>query len=81
MNFAVIPRYVPVKEIVTMVEQSISNLPRDSKDEVKSDVCNILKKAKPPRVSNVNTKKRQAIGNLKRNKGILVLPADKGNTN
>ena len=43
MNFAVTPKYVPVKEIITAVEQSISNLPRDAKEEVRSDVSSILK--------------------------------------
>ena len=42
MNFAITPRNVPVKEILTAVEQGILNLPRDAKEEVRGDICNIL---------------------------------------
>ena len=79
MNFTVTPKSVPVKEIITAVEQGISKLPRDVKDEVRSDVCSILKHAKPPKVTEICPDERQAMRNLKENGEILVLSADKGN--
>ena len=79
MNFAVTPKNVPVKEIITAVVQGISKLPRDVKGKVRSDVCSILKHAKPPKVTNICPDERQAVRNLKENDEILVLPADKGN--
>ena len=79
MNFAITPRSVPVKEILTAVEQGISNLPRDAKDEVRGDICNIIKNAKAPKACNLSQGERQAMKKLKENDGILVLPADKGN--
>ena len=54
MNFAITPRSVPVKEILTAVEQGISNLPRDAKDEVRGDICNIIKNAKAPKTCNLS---------------------------
>ena len=59
MNFAITPRSVPVKEILTAVEQGISNLPRDAKDEVRGDICNIIKNAKAPKTWK-NSKKTTA---------------------
>ncbi|XP_068674499.1 uncharacterized protein [Montipora foliosa] len=79
MNFAITPRSVPVKEVLTAVEQGISNLPRDAKDEVRGDICNIIKNAKAPKTYNLNQGERQAMKKLKGNDSILVLPADKGN--
>ena len=49
MNFAITPRRMPVKEILTAVEQGISNLTRDAKGEVRGDICNIVKNAKSPK--------------------------------
>ena len=61
MKFAVTPRSVPVKEILTAVEQGISNLPRDAKDEVRCDICNIIKNAKAPKTCNLSQGERRAM--------------------
>ena len=70
MNFAITPRSVPVKEILTAVEQGISNLPQDAKDEVRGDICNIIKNAKAPNTCNFSQGERQAMKKLKENDSI-----------
>ena len=76
MNFAFTPKRVPVKEIITAVEQIFRETP---KTRPAGDICNILKKSKPPKCLNISAEERRATKNLKMNEEILVLLADKGN--
>ena len=79
MNYAITPRHIPIKEIVASVEQTITNLPTDYKDELRADICSILKKVKTPATSNIMREEREAVKELKRDDRIIFLPADKGN--
>ena len=79
MNYAITPRHILIKEIVASVEQSITNLPTDCKDELRADICSILKKAKMPATSNITREEREAVKELKRDDWIIILPANKGN--
>ena len=77
LNFATTPLVVPTKEIVPSVEQGISNLAMDTKDEIRSDICNNLNRAKPTRTQNITRQERKSVQDHKRDDRILVLPADK----
>ena len=80
MYYAITPRHIPTEKIVASVEQSITNLPTDCKDELRADICSILKKnAKTPATSNITREEREAVKELKRDDRIIFLPADKGN--
>ena len=75
MNYAITPRHILIKEIVASVEQSITNLPTDCKDELRADICSILKKAKTPATSNITREEREAVKELKGDDRIIILPA------
>ena len=75
MNYAITPRHILIKEIVASVEQSITNLPTDCKDELRADICSILKKAKTPATSNNTREEREAVKELKGDDRIIILPA------
>ncbi|KAK9874835.1 hypothetical protein WA026_005651 [Henosepilachna vigintioctopunctata] len=77
-NFAVTPRNVPVEEIIANIEAGIRNLPQDSAEEIRRDCSKILQHARPPK-SNIPYTERRALKDLRNNKDIIILPADKGN--
>ncbi|XP_033113560.1 uncharacterized protein LOC117114121 [Anneissia japonica] len=77
LNFAVAPRNLPFKEIITNTEFACSQLvDKEKAQELRSDVVRILKRAKAP-ISNISKDERIALANLKRNNDI-ILPEDKG---
>jgi uncharacterized protein (UPF0335 family) len=78
LNFAVAPQRIPVEDIITGVETGIYKLSSDDAETVRQLTCDILRKAKPP-ISNISTDERTALKQLKLNKNLSILPADKGN--
>ncbi|XP_072395107.1 uncharacterized protein [Diabrotica undecimpunctata] len=77
-NFAVAPARIPVENIISEVESSITNIPPETAEIIRQDVSQILRTAKPPK-RNLTREEKEALRDLQKNKEIIVLPADKGN--
>lgn len=78
LNFAATPTTIPKEEIIAAVETAVQKLPAHEADEIRFNTYQILKQAKAPK-SNLTPMERRAIRELRLNKDIVVLPADKGN--
>lgn len=78
LNFAPTPKFTPVAKIVSAVEQVAARLPPESAEEIRRETCRALTKSKPMK-SNITSKERAAIRDLRERSEIVVLPADKGN--
>jgi hypothetical protein len=77
LGFAIAPKTVPIENIVCSVEDNIKNLSEEDKDAIRQDCTLVLKNAKPPK-NNINKNEHEAIKNLRNNKNIVILKADKG---
>ncbi|XP_072395251.1 uncharacterized protein [Diabrotica undecimpunctata] len=75
-NFAVAPARIPIENIICEVESSITNIPSDTAETIRQDVSRILRTAKPPK-RNLTHEEKEALNSLRKNKEIIVLPADK----
>ncbi|XP_074031353.1 uncharacterized protein [Leptinotarsa decemlineata] len=53
-------------------------MPPETAEDIRHEVAHVLKTQKPPK-SNLPRKERNAFQNLKKNKNIIITPADKGN--
>ncbi|CAK9810876.1 hypothetical protein ANTPLA_LOCUS6713 [Anthophora plagiata] len=78
-NFAVTPKLIPTEEIISQIENTIHNLPSEDANEIRRKTTNALKSAKLPK-SNITRGEKKALYELKQNKDIVIIPADKGNT-
>ncbi len=78
MNFAVSSQKILKVEIIASTESTARKLNKEDGQQLRTGVALILQKSKPPK-SNISKKQHKALTNLKRNKNIVILPADKGN--
>ena len=74
---AVSPDKIPVEEYILATEKATWLLPDEEAEQLRSQITGLLKKAKPP-AQNISKEERQALKELKREKSIMILPADKG---
>ncbi|XP_046382342.1 uncharacterized protein LOC124153288 [Ischnura elegans] len=79
LNFAFLPRHIPMEDIITGVEVALWKLPLQEAEEIRQYVANVLTKSKPPR-PNLPLDQRRALDDLKSNRDIIILGADKGNS-
>jgi hypothetical protein len=77
LGFAVSPDKLPVNDIVIGTELCCKNLKTEEADQCRAEVVGVIKSSKPPK-SNISKEERGAIKELKANKDITILPADKG---
>ena len=77
MNFAVTPSKPPVTDIITATETACKGLPDGEASDLRARVSGILRKHKNIK-SNITKEERAAISELKKDKNIKILPADKG---
>ena len=75
LNYAVKPDIISVKGFVIATEQVCH--PFDTADQLKAQVLGILKSAKLPKL-NITKKERQTLAELRKEKSIMILLADKG---
>ena len=78
LNFAVIPRRVPVVDTITATEAACRDLNSGDANELRARVSGILKRHDRVKEQNVSKQEWQAIEQLKRDDTIMILPADKG---
>ena len=79
LNFAVASKKIPVVEIVTAVESACLKLNKSDADDLRSSVNNILKKQRSPNTqSNLSKEEQRALQELRKDRNIKILPADKG---
>ncbi|MGR8252493.1 reverse transcriptase domain-containing protein, partial [Escherichia coli] len=80
MNFAITPKQIPYENIISNIEESITRnkIPTADAETVRQDVAVILRKSKLPK-ANVTFEERKALQQLRSDKDIIVLKADKGN--
>ena len=77
LNFAIVPVKLPVTEIVTATAVACQSLPPDEADTLRSEVVGAVKNTKLPK-DNLSKEERKALTNLKKNKDITIIQADKG---
>ena len=78
LNFAVAPRVLPKEEIVQRLEPKLSHLKNDVASNIRVQITEVLRRAKLPR-SNLTKNMKDAVRNLRADKSIQILKADKGN--
>ncbi|XP_054706811.1 uncharacterized protein LOC129216619 [Uloborus diversus] len=77
-NFAVVPKYIPVEDIVANIEAGLHKLPKDVSADIHREASRILQRANTPR-SNITAQERRALKQLKSNQDIVILATYKGN--
>ncbi|XP_071944743.1 uncharacterized protein [Antedon mediterranea] len=77
LNYAASPRSMPIDDLIVAAEKAADLVPLEEQDTVRSKIVAIVKSTTLP-PSNLTPKERKAINNLKKDKSILILPADKG---
>ncbi|XP_037517965.1 uncharacterized protein LOC119394729 [Rhipicephalus sanguineus] len=76
-NISAIP---PISKIVAAVEDGIQHLEAGARQETRLKVIGVLSKIPARLSSNLPDEERKALIDLKKDKTIVVLPADKGNS-
>ena len=77
LNYAISPPDICAEKFILPTELACKHLPQADGVQLRSKVASVLKSAKVPE-QNVTKEERQAIKDLKKNKDIMILPADKG---
>ena len=78
LNFSVTPRSLPVVDVITVLEDTATQLPQKEAEEFRVQTKRCIEKSKVPK-SNLNRDMRSALKNLRQDDSIVILPADKGN--
>ena len=77
LNFAITPTKLPVNDIIAQTEKAARKLSPMAADSLRSEVVKVVKNTKLP-TSNISKDERKALYDLKKDKDIMILPADKG---
>ena len=78
-KFALTPRTIPVKDIVSEVEAAIVRLPDDSKDAIRTTTASLLHRARLPPHRNITKAELRALKSLKDDHERVIMKADNGN--
>jgi hypothetical protein len=78
LNYAVIPRTIPIEDIIAGVEKAVQSLPVEMAEEAREENVRIMRISSRPR-DNLTTAERESLRTLKENTDLTILPADKGN--
>ncbi len=76
-KFSVTQDRIPVEDIIPMVESGLLGIPDSDADSVRNDIVKAIKQSKVPD-SNISQGERKALTRLKKDRSIMILPADKG---
>ena len=77
LSFAIAPRHIPQKEIVSATEAMARRLNHNTADTLRLGVSTALRQAKPPK-ANLLAEQRKALHTLKGEPNIVIVPADNG---
>jgi hypothetical protein len=77
--YAVIPRTIPIEDILAGIEKAVQSLPFEMAEEARQETVRIIKSSSRPR-SNITTAESKLLRTLKNNTDLTILPADKSNT-
>ena len=77
LNFAVTPKQIPALDIIAATEVTASHLDDETAQQLRLEVSSVFSSARPPK-DNLSGRLHKAIRDLKRDKDIIILPADKG---
>ena len=81
LNFAVLPRETPKRDIIAEVEKGLTRVQDTlTGDRIRLEVSQALRSVNKKSRSNLNEPKWAALGRLRRDETIIILPADKGNS-
>ncbi|CAN7980112.1 unnamed protein product [Ixodes pacificus] len=79
LNFAIAPRKVPKRDIIVEVEEKLRHIQDTTGVNLaRSRIVSVLANAKSTR-TNLTAGERTALNDLKSDKSIVILSADKGN--
>ena len=78
LNYALPSKHIPIPKIVASIESGIHHLSKGSKATIQASVVNTLKHTKESSVSNISKEQSRALRNLKKDKDIIIVSADKG---
>lgn len=77
LNYAVSPKELPVVDVITATEVGCRNLTPDKASELRAKVNTVLTNTKKVE-HNLNKDEFKALDDLRKDKSIKILPADKG---
>ena len=78
MKFSLSQKQIPKEEIIPkVVESSMKGIDRPEADNICAKVSLTLQQAQTPK-DNISKAERRALNELKKDKDITILPADKG---
>ncbi|CAB4026296.1 Hypothetical predicted protein, partial [Paramuricea clavata] len=78
LNFAVVPRVLPKEEFVQRLEPKLYHMTNDEASNIRVQITEALRRATLP-ASNLTKNEKDALKNLRADKSIHILKADKGN--
>ena len=78
LNFAVVLRVLPKEEFVQRLEPKLYHMTNDAASNIRVQITEVLRLATLP-ASNLTKNKKDALRNLRADKSIHILKADKGN--
>ena len=79
LNYSVAPKKFPVANNITATENACKNLSSEKASQLRATVCSMLRKPANLKVEqNLDRSERKALRNLKNNKSVTILPAEKG---
>ncbi|CAB4032037.1 Hypothetical predicted protein [Paramuricea clavata] len=78
LNFAVVPRVLPKEEFVQRLEPKLYHMTNNEASNIRVQITEVLRRATLP-ASNLTKNKKDALKNLRADKSIHILKADKGN--
>ena len=79
LNFIVVPRKIPVEEILCNIKTTLSSMTEENTEAVRQECALVLRTTKPPN-NNLSKDEREALWEFKNNNDIKILKADKGNS-
>ena len=79
LNYSVAPKKFPVADYITATENACKNLSSEKVSQLRATMCSMLRKPANLKVEqNLDRSERDALRDLKNDKSITILPADKG---
>ena len=79
LNYSVAPKKFPVADYITATENAYKNLSSEKASQLRATMCSMLRKPAKLKVEqNLDRLEREALRDLKNDKSVTILPADKG---